>query len=227
MVSVSPSASGVVSSKEEKKKKRKERESGDSFVNVYLRLRLTWLLLSAICCCRLCLIRVLLDARPFCFLQYTALPALCNYRLFFYLHFAWGVPLAPSLVELSSQQLQLQAFPSPGLLGGVRHSCLLWPACLFTVRLRDCPFPTLRSWGTLPSLLRVFFFFSCLFIIQFVFFLFFSPLGGSLCPGGYADLAQGCPWEYCMPLSSPGGLLLPSRIGAGIWWHRSPPGFSI
>jgi hypothetical protein len=78
---VSPSASSVVvSSKEEEKKKR--RESGDSFVNVCLRLQLTCLLLSAICCCRLCLFRVLLDACPFCFLQYTALPTFCSCCLF-------------------------------------------------------------------------------------------------------------------------------------------------
>jgi hypothetical protein len=30
-----------------------------------------------------------------------------------------------------------------------------------------------------------------------------------------------------MPLiCSPVGLYLPSRLGAGIWWHGSPPGFS-
>jgi hypothetical protein len=27
--------------------------------------------------------------------------------------------------------------------------------------------------------------------------------------------------------SSPGGLLLPSRLGTNIWWCKSPPGFSI
>jgi hypothetical protein len=57
-VSISPSASSpssvVVSSKEEVKKK----ESGDSFVNVYLRLQLTCHLLSAICCCRLYLLQI-------------------------------------------------------------------------------------------------------------------------------------------------------------------------
>jgi hypothetical protein len=31
----------------------------------------------------------------------------------------------------------------------------------------------------------------------------FFPRWGSVCPGGYADLAQGCLWEYCIPLSSP------------------------
>jgi hypothetical protein len=74
----------------------------------------------------------------------------------------------------------------------------------------------------------VFFFFSaaCL-LFSLVFFSLFSLGGGSVCPGGYADLTQGCLWEYCMPFSSPGGLLLPSRLGAGIWQWGSPPGFSI
>jgi hypothetical protein len=54
-VLVSPSASSpssvIVSSKEEKKRKKKE--SGDSSVNVYLRLQLTCPLLSASCCWKL------------------------------------------------------------------------------------------------------------------------------------------------------------------------------
>jgi hypothetical protein len=33
---------------------------------------------------------------------------------------------------------------------------------------------------------------------------------------GYADLAQGCLWEYCIPLSLPCGLLLPKWSGC---WH--------
>jgi hypothetical protein len=34
--------------------------------------------------CRLCLFRVLLGTCPFCFLQYTALPACCNCSLFLF-----------------------------------------------------------------------------------------------------------------------------------------------
>jgi hypothetical protein len=68
---------------------------------------------------------------------------------------------------------------------------------------------------------------SCLFfsaaclLFSLVFFSFF-PGCGSVCPGGYTDLSQGCLWEYCMLSSSPGGLLLPSRLGAGVWWHKIP-----
>jgi hypothetical protein len=53
----------------------------------------------------------------------------------------------------------------------------------------------------------------CVFVVVVVYsvyFLFFPWVGSSVCPGGYTDLAQGCLWEYCMPLSSPGGLLLSS-----------------
>jgi hypothetical protein len=49
--SASNSSSVIVSSKEEKKTKKKE--SGDSFVNVYLRLQLICPLLAASCCWRL------------------------------------------------------------------------------------------------------------------------------------------------------------------------------
>jgi hypothetical protein len=58
-----------------------------------------------------------------------------------------------------------------------------------------------------------------LLIIQ-VFFSFF-PGWGSVCPGGYADLAQDCLWEYRVPLTSPCGLCLPKpsgccRLGAAL-----------
>jgi hypothetical protein len=97
-------------------KRKRRREPGDSFVDVYLRLRLTCLLLSAICCCRLCLFRVLLDTCPICFLQFTALPAFCNCHLFFYLQFVWGVGPSHSPVELSTRQVLLQDFPSTSTL---------------------------------------------------------------------------------------------------------------
>jgi hypothetical protein len=73
----------VLLSHQRKRRKKGGGESGDSFMNVYLRLGLTCLLLSAICCCRLCLLRILLDACCFCFLQYAVLPAFCNFHLFF------------------------------------------------------------------------------------------------------------------------------------------------
>jgi hypothetical protein len=52
------------------------------------------------------------------------------------------------------------------------------------------------------------------FIVIAYYSVFFSFFPGceSVCPRGYADLAQGCLWEYRVPLSSPCGLL-PKRPG--------------
>jgi hypothetical protein len=89
---------------------------------------------------------------------------------------------------------------------------------IYIVSLRDCPFPTLLGWGAPPSLLRVFCFFffnSAAYLLFSLFFsLFFPPWAGSICPGDYADLAQGCLWEYLVLLSSPGGLSLPKQSGS-------------
>jgi hypothetical protein len=108
----------------------------------------------------------------------------------------WGVPLLPSSAGLF-------VYSSVG----------------------ECPSPTLQSSGH-PALFAtcLFSFFRCLFIIQFVFF--FSSLGGGQSVYGACWLSQGCLSEYCMLLiCSPGGLHLPSRLGAGIWQHRSLPSF--
>jgi hypothetical protein len=244
-------------------------------VNVYLRLQLTCLLLSTICCCSLCLFRVLLDICSFCFLQYTALSfAIAAFFLIYSLHGVWPSPSLrwsfphdsccykpfplqahwgrwhhscllwpaclftvhvekcpfpppPAPVELSSWQSLLQAFPTPKLLGRCRHSCLLWLACLFTVHVTDCLSPTLWSSGHPAVFCMCLFFSAACLLFSWEFFSFFSPWWGLVCPGGYADLPHGCLWEYHVLLSSPGGLLLPSRIGAGAWRHRSPPGFSV
>jgi hypothetical protein len=109
----------------------------------------------------------------------------------------------------------LQAFP---FLDAGRVPLLLpsLASLIIYSSVKDCPSSCLQCSGHVSFLLL-------LFIIQFGFF----PGWGSVCPGGYADLAQGCLWEYCMPLSSLGGLLLPSRLDTGVWWHESPHGFSV
>jgi hypothetical protein len=76
----------------------------------------------------------------------------------------------------------------------------------------DCPSPTLR-----PLCYLSFFFQLLVYYSVWFFSLFYFPPGvGSVCPGGYADLAQGCLWEHHMLLSSPRGLLIPGMIGAGV-----------
>jgi hypothetical protein len=88
------------------------------------------------------------------------------------------------------------------LLGVCCHSCLLLPAC------EGFPLPSLQHSG-LPALFAM-----CLFCCYCLLFSFsFFPGWGSVCPGGYADLAQGSLWEYLVPLSSPCGPHLPKPSG--------------
>jgi hypothetical protein len=65
----------------------------------------------------------------------------------------------------------------------------------FQWRSASCSFPLLQcAYKTLPPLLHV----------PFQFIVYYSVLffqgGGSICPGGYADLFQGWLWEYCVIL---------------------------
>jgi hypothetical protein len=137
-------------------------------------------------------------------------------------------PFPTLLWSLPHFSCPLEAFPSTNLLGEV-VPLLPSPAGLFIYSVSgECTSPTLWSSGCFTL------FGTCLFcLFQLLvyyslwgFFLFF-PWVGSVCLGSYADLFQGCLWGYHMLLSSPGGLLLLSRLGAGIWWCRSPPSFSI
>jgi hypothetical protein len=108
-------------------------------------------------------------------------------------------------------------FPAPRLLG----SCLLWLACLFTVPWGIAP-PPLWCSGS-PALFAM-----CLFCYCLLFSFSFFPGWGLVCPGGYADLAQGCLWEYCMQLNSSCCLHLSKWFGCWcLVLSGSPPGFSI
>jgi hypothetical protein len=136
----------------------------------------------------------------------------------FTVHVGSGLP--PSPVEFSSH-CRFYKLSLSWLLGGYHHSCLLQLTCSLTVPWGIAPPHSLVL--RVPHPLCYVSFLLLFFIIPFVFF----PGWGSVWPGGYADLAQGCLWEYRVPLSSPGGLFLPSQLGAGIWGCGSPPGFSI
>jgi hypothetical protein len=102
----------------------------------------------------------------------------------------------------------LQAFPL--LVAG--RVLLLLPslAGLFIYSSgRDFSSPPL--WNSVHPALFVTCLFCC-YCLLFSFFSFFPGLG-SVCPGGYADLAHGCLWENHVPLSSPCGLRLPKPSG--------------
>jgi hypothetical protein len=138
----------------------------------------------------------------------------------------WGPPLLPSLAGLfiysscgkwafpsSSVEFPPTAtftsFPAPGCWAGAA-------APSFSDRLVYLQFhgglslPHSSVSGH-PALFAM-----CLFCCCLLFSFSFFPGGGSVCPWGYADLAQDCLWEYCVPLSSPCGLCLPKRSGH---WH--------
>jgi hypothetical protein len=131
--------------------------------------------------------------------------------------FTWEVGLPLSCGVFLPPPL-LQAFPL--LVAGPVPAR---PGLFIYSSVRDSPPHLFVAQGTPPSLL-------CVFIVLIVYYsvsLFF-PGWGSVCPGSYADLAQGCLWKYRVPLSSPVVCLFPSYLGAGVWrWPRGPPGFSI
>jgi hypothetical protein len=101
----------------------------------------------------------------------------------------------------------LQAFP----LLVARHVLPLLPspAGLFIYSsVRDFPSPTLWHSGHPTLFATCLFCFYCL-LVSFSFFL----LWVFFFPGGYADLAQDCLWEYRVPLSSPCGPRRPKSFG--------------
>jgi hypothetical protein len=110
----------------------------------------------------------------------------------FYLQLTWEVGLPPSPVEFSSH-CHFYKLSCSWLLGKCHCSCLLQPACC-----EGFPLPLLWCSGH-PTL-----FATCLFCCYYSLLSFsFFPGWELVCPGGYADLAQGCLWEYRVPLSSP------------------------
>jgi hypothetical protein len=87
--------------------------------------------------------------------------------------------------------------------------------------VRDFTSPTFRCSGH-PTLFAMCLF--CCYCLLFRFFFSFFPGWGSVCPGSYADLAQGCLWEYHVPLSSPCRPRLPKSFGCyhlAVAWEPS------
>jgi hypothetical protein len=84
-------------------------------------------------------------------------------------------------------------------------------ACLFTV-LKGIPLlPLWRS--VCPTLFAMCLHCSYCLLLSLSFF----PRWGSVCLGGYADMAQGYLWEYHVPLSSPCLPHLPKPSGHRVW----------
>jgi hypothetical protein len=122
---------------------------------------------------------------------------------------AWEVVLPPSPVEFSSSLLHSHKLSCSLLLGTHPFSCPFRSglACLFRV-LGGILLHALQHSGS-PTLFAMCLYCSYCLLLSFSFF----PGWGSICPGGYADLAQGCLWEYHVPHCSPCGLCLTKPSG--------------
>jgi hypothetical protein len=134
------------------------------------------------------------------------------------LQLMWEVGLPPSPVEFSSLLLSqafllLVAGRAPPLLPSPAR-----PGLFIYSSGRDSPRP--------PSVLRAP---HCLCYMSLLFLLLLSfsffPGWGLVCPGGYADLAQGCLWKYRIPLSTPCGPCLPKPSGCGHLVAQGPSWF--
>jgi hypothetical protein len=125
-----------------------------------------------------------------------------------YLQFMWEVGLLPLLLWSFLPTTTFTSFPTPGCWSGaVTPTFSSWLVYLqFCEGLPFTPPSALRA----PRHLCYMSFLLLLFIE--VFFTSF-PGWGSVCLGVYADLAQGCLWEYHRPFSSPCGLHLPKQSG--------------
>jgi hypothetical protein len=106
------------------------------------------------------------------------------------------------------------------LLGRGSHSCLLWPTCLFSL-CEGLPLPHSPELREPHPLCCMSFFFSAACLL-FSFFPFF-PWVGVILSRGLCWFVPGS--TAFLLICSPGGL--PSRVGAGVWQHGSPPGFSV
>jgi hypothetical protein len=125
-----------------------------------------------------------------------------------FIYCSHGKWVFPPLLWSFPPTATLTSFPAPGC-------CLCAAAPAFSSQLvylqfrEGFPLLPFGTQGAPPSLLRVFF----VVIAYYSGFFSFFPGWGSVCPGGYTDLAQGCLWEYHVLLSSPCGLRLPKPSG--------------
>jgi hypothetical protein len=133
----------------------------------------------------------LLQVFPFpCTLGVVTLHLLSLACMFIYSsHGKW---VFPPLLWNFPPSSTLTSFPAPGCWA---HTLLPpeplqpSPACLFTVPGR-IPLPPLPR-SVHPTLFPM-----CLYCSYCLLVSLFFPVWRSVCPGGYADLAQGCLWEY-------------------------------
>jgi hypothetical protein len=176
---------------------------------------------------RLCLLRVLLCAShcynlsPFqAHWGGDTVPAFSGLRV--YLQFTREVGLPPSPVEFSSL-CHSHKLSCSWLLDACPCSLPLLSGQARLVYLQSQEgFPSPPLWRSgCPTLFATCLYCSYCLLLSFSFF----PGWGSVCPGGYADLAQGCLWKYRIPLSSRCGPSLPKPSGRRHLAARGPSWF--
>jgi hypothetical protein len=135
-----------------------------------------------------------------------------------FIYSSCGKWVFPPLLWSFPPSTAFTSFPTPGCWACATTPAFSGPACLFTV-LWGIPLHHFRHSGR-PTLFAM-----CLYCSYCLLFTFsFFPGWRLVCPGGYADLAQGFLWEYRVPLSSPCGLRLPKPSGH-LAVARGPPWF--
>jgi hypothetical protein len=127
----------------------------------------------------------------------------------------------PSLLWSFLPSTTLTGFPAPGCWVHARFPPEpLRPTWLVYLQFQEgFPSPNLQR-SVHPTLFPACLYCSYCLLLSFSFF----PRWRSVCPGGYADLAQACLWEYRIPLSSPCPCL-PKPSGHGQLAARGPSWF--
>jgi hypothetical protein len=157
---------------------------------------------------------LLLQAFPFpSTLGEVTLHQLSQASVFIYSsHGKWDFP---SLLWSFPPTATFTSFPAPGFWACSAAPAFSGPPCLFSV-LWGSPLPPLQSSGH-PILFATCVY--CCYCLLFSFSLF--PWVGVGLSRGNADRAQGCLWEYRVPLSSPCGPHLSKQSGhwrlAAVW----------
>jgi hypothetical protein len=127
-----------------------------------------------------------------------------------FIHSSHGKWVFPHLLWSFPPSTILTSFPTPGCWMRTPAPALSSQAQLVYLQFRE-GFPSFHLWcAGHPTL-----FATCLycFYCLLLSFSFFPQVGGSVCPGGYADVAKDCLWKYQVPLSSPCGPHLPKPSG--------------
>jgi hypothetical protein len=103
-----------------------------------------------------------------------------------FIYSSCGKLVFPPLLWSFPPTTTFTSFPTPGCWAGATA-----PAFSSWLIVRNFPSPPFGAQGAPPSLLCVFF----VVIAYYSGFFSFFPGWGSVCPGSYADLAQGCLWD--------------------------------